>query len=256
MRVEIIRYRSQKVIGLLMLPVLLLFGGEATARQPDWRLYDQLLQEHVTAGQRQGISLNLVNYRNLAKDQRFSLLLKQLAEFRPAALEEGSEQLAFYINAYNILAISLIIDNRPLDSIRDIGSWFRPVWKRPAGVLGGREVSLDEIEHKVLRKMSEPRIHFAIVCASLSCPDLRPEAYRAEKLESQLEDQTIRFLSNSEKGVKASSEGIQVSKIFDWFAEDFEPTGAGAFVRRYLDVAGTGAVTGYLPYHWQLNGDS
>lgn len=114
-----------------------------------------------------------------------------------------------------MLAIKTVLDHWPLQSIRDAGSFFSPVWKKPAGMVAGKVRSLHEIEHDILRAMHEPRIHFAIVCASVSCPDLRPEAYNAAQLDDQLDDQATIFLSRQQKGLRIEANGVQLSKIFD-----------------------------------------
>jgi hypothetical protein len=203
-----------------------------------------------------GIQSNLVNYQAFSRDPKFASLLERLALFDSTTLTE-KEKLAFYINAYNLLAIKLVTDHKPTHSIRDIGTWFRPVWQKPAGVLAGKTISLDTIEHKILRKMKEPRIHFALVCASMSCPDLRTEAYTSKKLETQLEDQTRTFLANKTKGFKISGETIYVSKIFDWFSEDFSEekntTGVLKFIAQYSIEAGRFSHYRTLDYDWQLN---
>jgi hypothetical protein len=142
----------------------------------DWSDYSALLKQNVQPGETSGIRTNLVNYTVIASDPKFSSLIERLASFNPSSLK-GAEKLAFYINTYNLFAIKLIADHKPKHSIRDIGTWFSPVWQKPAAMLNTKTISLDTIEHKILRHMNEPRIHFAIVCASLSCPDLRTEAY-------------------------------------------------------------------------------
>jgi hypothetical protein len=148
----------------------------------------------------------------------------------------------------------MVIDHLPLTSIRDAGSLFSPVWKKPVGMLGGRMVTLDEIEHEILRPLGEPRIHFAIVCASLSCPDLRREAFTVPQLEAQLEDQTRRFLTNASKGLRVEGTQAQVSQIFDWFEEDFDSAGGvEAFVRRYRELPPQIRLRAAIPYDWNLN---
>lgn len=223
-----------------------------TAAAFDWRAYDQLLREHVHSGQRFGINANLVDYAAIAKDSRFAPIAEQLASYNPAPLNK-IEKLAFYINAYNYFALKLVVDQQPQNSIRDIGNFFSPVWKKPAGKINGESVSLDFIEHQVLRKMGEPGIHFAIVCASLSCPDLRAEAYNPEDLMQQLNDQIQLFLNNS-KGLKADKNTLYISKIFDWFSADFKPYGGVLpFLRLYKPELSRFDSFSTLDYDWRLN---
>jgi hypothetical protein len=222
----------------------------------DWSDYSTLLKQNIINAEKSGIKTNLLDYQSISKDPKFSSLIERLAAFDPAKLE-GKEKMAFYINTYNLFAIKLIADHKPKHSIRDIGTWFSPVWQKPAAMLTAKTISLDTIEHKILRKMGEPRIHFAIVCASLSCPDLRTEAYSAESLDKQLDEQTRSFLGNVGKGINIEGETIYISKIFDWFAKDFasdkKPASVLKFIAQYNMEAGRFSEYQTLDYNWQLN---
>lgn len=238
--------------GFLSLAAVLLSPNAAQAG--DWDLLDAILAQYVKPVQRAGIRFHGVDYEALALDPRYQQLLKQIEGSEPATLSNPDERLAFYINAYNVYAIKMVIDNMPMDSIRDAGSLFTPVWKKPVGYIAEEPVTLDQIEHAILRSMGEPRIHFAIVCASLSCPNLRLEAYRAENLEQQLEDQTKRFLDDDTKGLTLEEQQVRLSQIFDWFEEDFEAAGGvEAFIRRYQDLPEQIRWRANLPYDWDLN---
>lgn len=224
----------------------------------DADLWDALLAAHTrevpdAAGVR-------VDYGALRREPRWPALLESLAGAAPP--EEAAARLAFWINAYNVLAIDVVVKGRPAESIRDLGSLLRPVWKRPAGSVAGRSATLDEIEHEILRPLGEPRIHAAIVCASVSCPSLRREAYRGEHLEAQLEDAVRRFLADPRKGSRLEADGLRLSPIFDWFARDFAARGG---VRAYLEPRlpeasaralrerGTELALRYFDYDWRLN---
>ncbi len=189
--------------------------------------FDSLLNEYVVDG--------LVDYQTLQNNQdRLAGYEKALASVSAEQLGNWSEaeQIAFWVNAYNAFTLRAIIDNYPIKrgALKGI---FGPsnsilqipgVWKKLEWQAGGRSITLDEIEHEVLRKQFvEPRIHFAIVCASISCPDLRSEAYVADRLNEQLNEQLQMFIANPEKGVAVDrdKEEVSLSKIFDWFAEDF-----------------------------------
>ncbi|MBF0623877.1 MAG: DUF547 domain-containing protein [Magnetococcales bacterium] len=239
--------------GLLLLAGLIV-PAVGLAEEPDWSGYAGLLQRHLTRNTVQGIELAWVDYAGLGGDPGFKALGQRLADFPVAQLADRREQLAFHINGYNVLAMGLVVDNHPLRSLKDLGNWLRPVWKRPAGRLGGREVTLHEVEHDILRRLGEPRIHAAIVCASLSCPDLRAEPFTAARLEEQLEDQMRRFLANPAKGLRMENGQVRVSRIFDWFAEDFGPL--EPFLRRHRPDLPPGApIAADLPYLWELNGN-
>jgi hypothetical protein len=153
-----------------------------------------------------------------------------------------SEQIATWINAYNAFTVELILRHREeISSIRDIPRSQR--WKLRAWNVGGNTVSLDQIEHDILRpEYEEPRIHFALNCASIGCPALRDEAYSGAHLDAQLDDAAQRFLTNPEKGARTGfREGwlggetptLWLSSIFDWFREDFEQ--AAGSVREYVE---------------------
>jgi Protein of unknown function, DUF547 len=241
--------------GALAAALLGLLSTGAAAAEPDWTDYEYLLQRYVARGTTAGVELNQVDYRGLGSDAAFAAAVAKLAAFPLKRLEGREETLAFYINAYNILALKMVVDNRPLASIRDIGSVFKSVWKRPAGNIGGQTVSLDDIENGRLRKMGEPRIHLAIVCASVSCPDLRTEVYRSDRLEAQLDAQCTDFLNNPGKGLRRSGERAEISKIFKWFADDFAVQGGvAAFVRRYHPLPDTVSLRPSIDYNWSLNG--
>jgi len=156
------------------------------------------------------------------------------------------------LNAYNIMAIHKVLSAWPVQSIRDEGGLFSPVWKQHAGVVAGKMRTLDEIEHHILRPMHEPLMHVAIVCASVSCPDLRMEPYRASVLGQQLRDQAVMFLNNPQKGLRVDTDGVHLSKIFDWFAEDFSDV--RAWIRHFHPALPAHAkIAGYMPYDWHIN---
>ncbi len=247
--------RSVRWAGML-LAVLAAAGRPCAATEPDWHDYAALLAAHVRAGQRDGITLNLVDYGALATDPRFASALATLQNFPLAKLAGRHEWLAFHINAYNLLALKMVVEHQPVQSIKDIGNFLRPVWQRSAGQLDGEAVSLADIEHRRLRKQGDARIHFAIVCASVSCPDLRTEPYRGATLDKQLNDQVMHFLANPDKGLRVARDGVHVSQIFDWFEGDFASAGGVAgFIARYLAVPSELGLAADIDYDWRLNGE-
>lgn len=238
------------------LVLLLLPNLPANADEPDWGPYAAILSQYVHQGSKLGIALHAVDYRGIRQDDEWSKVLASVADFDLSRLHEREERLAFWINAYNILAINMVLEHWPLHDIRDAGMLFWPVWHRSAGRIGGKMRTLHEIEHRILRPMGDPRIHMAIVCASVSCPDLRIRPYRAAFIEQHLDEQAALFMANSGKGVRIADGGIYISEIFDWFEADFDgPEGVKRFIRLYREDMGAGiSVAGHLPYHWQLNG--
>lgn len=238
----------------LILFINIYWAFNAFAMEPDWRAYAETLQ-HVSQGSKHGTPLALVDYQALKDNGKLDVAYQQLSAFHVDSLSSQEEKLAYYINAYNILALKMVVDHFPLGGIKDIGSFFNPVWDRPAGKINGKTVSLGDIEHKILRPMGDPRIHLAIVCASVSCPDLRKEPYTAARLNTQLDEQARSFLNNENKGLRVAKKKIQISKIFDWFEKDFKETGGvEAFIRRYRPDLADLSIDANIPYDWSLNG--
>lgn len=230
----------------------------------DYTAYAKLLQAHVGTGMINGIQLHLVDYQAVKGDPRYAKALQEFAAARPETFKTRAERFAFWVNAYNLLAIKAVIDQYPTNSITDGGSLLQPIWKKKIGTVAGKTYALDEIEHGILRpEFMDPRVHFAIVCASLSCPDLRTEPYVAERLDVQLDEATRGFLGNRTKGLVPGPDGqsAKVSSIFKWFLEDFTAAGGVAeFIRAKVDpplavrVAGlTNSGLSYLDYDWSLN---
>lgn len=230
-------------------------------------MFDKLLCSHFP-----GSILVLVRY------------LELVGALKPAVLIafKDDERLALFLNAYNALCVNTILcwmrehDGVPPSSINDVSTWRKSVWKEHAGKVAGSNVTLDYIEHSVLRtEWAEPRIHACLVCASLSCPNLRGEAYDARRLNEQMDDQTRKWLANTTKGVLVTPPSaddpkpqITLSRIFLWFRDDFvrgesttgSSTGSAAaemgldlsFARRYNPEVRDGAIV-FFPYNWSLN---
>ncbi|QPJ60678.1 MAG: DUF547 domain-containing protein [Candidatus Nitronauta litoralis] len=244
-----------KIVGLSFLFTILL-ANHALAF--DFSGWDALLKKHVKSTSIDGVKLNGVDYVEIKKDPGYIKLIAGLKVFSPKALKTRREKLAFWINTYNVMAVKMVLDHYPVESIKDAGGIFSSVWKKKVGQVGGKDVTLNEIEHEILRPMGEPRIHVAIVCASVSCPDLRPEAYKEDQLDGQLNDQMRQFLANSSKGLKVSGKDVYISKIFKWFEEDFEVKGGVSnFLYPYAPnstrVALKNVSFDYLDYNWNLN---
>ncbi len=195
---------------------LLILSFNIFAAEPDWNAYAEVLK-NVSTGTKNNVKLALVDYQTLKENGKLEAAYQQLSSFPVKNLSNKEEKLAFYINAYNILALKTVVDHWPLDSIKDVGNLLSPVWGKPSGSIDDKTVSLDDIENKILRPMGEPRIHFAIVCASVSCPDLRNTPYTASKLNAQLDEQVQKFLTNADKGLRVGDKDIQISRIFGWF---------------------------------------
>ena len=210
----------------------------------DHGLFNELLQKHVSV---QGN----VDYKGFELDKaKLKSYIRSLGEHTPSDSWTKEDKLAYWINAYNALTIDLILRNPKVNSIKDIKNpWNQRLWK-----LGDNWYDLNEIEHKILRKMEEPRIHFAIVCASVSCPKLQNHAFVGSNIDNQLSRATKEFLNDPSKNVLTKN-NLTLSKIFDWFSKDFKQNGTLIdFLNRYSDIEiSPKASINYKDYDWNLN---
>lgn len=207
-------------------------------------LWTELLQKHVS-------SQGNVNYKGFKTDEiKLKNYFQSLSENTVEDSWSKAEKLAYWINAYNAFTIQLIIDNYPVKSIKDINS----PWDQRFIKLGEKSYSLNDIEHEILRKMGDARIHFAIVCASVSCPKLLNKAFEASKLEAQLNAATKAFLTDPERN-NLSENKIEISKIFKWFSSDFKQNGSLIdFLNKYSEITiSENASKSYKDYNWDLN---
>jgi len=226
--------------------------------------YDKLLNEAII----EKGSQTAVNYDYIKSNS--DALDKSLSEIESVSKKEfdswnEQQQLAFLINTYNAFTLKLIVNNYPgIDSIKDLGGLFSSPWDKKFFSLFGEKTNLDHVEHGVLRKeYNEPRIHFAINCASKSCPALQKQAYVATELEQQLEHAAIQFLRDSEHNrFNAEKNTLEISSIFKWFKEDFTKSGSlKDYVARYINdntevqaqVKSDSVRIIYLDYDWSLN---
>jgi hypothetical protein len=219
--------------------------------------WDALLRKHVVL--LEGGKVSQLRYAGMAQERAaLRQYLQELSSVGEAEFQALSapQQVAFLINAYNAYTVEKILTRYPdIRSVWDFGKFFGNPFRDEFFSLLGRKSSLDAIEHGILRKRyAEPRIHFALNCASVGCPMLREEAYVAPRLEQQLEEQTVRFLSDRSRN-RYRDGRLEVSMIFDWFREDFEPR--EAFLLRYAALLGVppGArpKLAFLDYDWSLN---
>ena len=242
---------------LALLLGLLLAGQASWAQAFDHSLFDGLLRRHTSRG--------LVDYDAFAGAPEFAQYLAQLGRSSPDKLSRG-EQVAYWINAYNAWTIDLVNRHHERASIQNIRNALgHSPWQEPFVKAGGRSYTLDQVEHEMLRKrFPEPRIHFAVVCAAVSCAPLRAEAYTGARLELQLEEQARNYLLGRTKGsrVDVANGVVYVSKIFTWYRDDFGGTDAsiGQFIARYYPdgpekhiLQGGRFRLVELEYDWSLN---
>lgn len=212
-----------------------------------------LLTEHVD-------DKGHVNYKGFIKDSvDFNAYLDVLRTNPPQDSWKKEDQLAFWINAYNAFTVQLIIRNYPVQSIKELGGAIYKVntpWDIKFITIGTKTYDLNNIEHGIIRKkFSEPRIHFAVNCASVSCPRLRNEAYVGNKLNEQLDDQAFTFINDATKN-EINKDCIKISKIFKWFEGDFKKSGVKIvpFINKYSTVkVKKKAKISYQDYNWNLN---
>ena len=201
-----------------------------------------------------------------AHPQDLTRYLDQVAAVSKAEFKKWSEpeQIAFLANAYNAYTLRLIIDHYPLKSIKDIGSFFQGPWDQPVVRLFGETITLNTLEHKILRvDYAEPRLHFALVCAAKGCPPLRNEAYVGVRLNEQLNDQGKQFLAETAKNrVEAAEHTVYLSPIFKCYAGDFEKK-SGSVLAALKPYWPAKPVAGYeefeiryTGYDWSLNEQS
>ncbi len=230
--------------------VALFLVGLAAAAPPDHAAFDQLLHANVRAG--------VVDYPAFQDSPAFRRYVAGLAA--PATLDGKAQTLAYYINAYNALAIAGILEGLSPSTFLGRARYFRvKTWP-----LNGRSTTLYDLEHEFIRPLGEPRIHFAIVCASRSCPALRAEAYAPDTLDAQLDDQARNFVNNDFRNhFDPKAKVAQLSEIFKWYDEDFRAAAGSTqqFIARYAsdpDTAKLLAEGGFgiewIGYDWNLNG--
>ena len=258
----------------ILVAVALVFACAGTLRaEISHQLWDDLLQRHVRV--LDGGRATQVDYRGMAADR--PQLVRYLQSLEKVSREEfdtwpKNRQLAFLINAYNAWTVQLILGRYPdLQSIKDLGSLFRSPWKQVFIPLLGEQRSLDDIEHGLIRGSgcyNEPRIHFAVNCASIGCPALMNRGYSEDNLDRQLEEATRLFLSDRSRNRHENGK-VKVSSIFKWYREDFESGWRGAkslgqFLALYGDSLGLDGKTAealrsgaidldFFEYDWRLN---
>ncbi|MDB5809687.1 MAG: hypothetical protein JWN94_1809 [Betaproteobacteria bacterium] len=263
------------VVGLILGAVLCVTSRTAFALDHNHAAWDALLKRNVVVAPNANSSR--VDYAAFKRESdALDRYLTELSAVTPAEYDGWTreQKLAFLVNAYNAFTIKLVLTRYPgVKSIKDIGSLLQSPWKRPFFVLLGEKRSLDDVEQRMIRApgaFDEPRIHFALNCASIGCPMLREEAYVGAKLEAQLESAVRRFLGDRSRNRYDPVAGrLEISPIFDWYKADFEKGGPGIasvprFLARYADFVADEAVghamvrraklpIRYLDYDWRLN---
>lgn len=240
---------------------VLIFGQNLLAQ--DNQMFTDILKKYVKNG--------LVDYTGLQKNKELDKYLSQLSNTNPDKLNRN-EKLAFWINAYNAFTLQVVRDNYPIESITDLHTGGKiigyligkTIWDKQFITINNKKYSLNDIEHNILREMNEPRIHFAVVCASISCPELRNEAFEADNIDVQLQEQTTKFLNDKTRNhFDVKNRKAYISEIFNWFGEDFGASNENIlkFISKYLsenisiDIKSNISKwnMSYNDYNWNLN---
>jgi hypothetical protein len=244
---------GRRIRVILVLGWVLAAASGARAEEVDYGTYAELLQAHVRDG--------VVDYAGFKADEaRLDDYLARNGRVNPESLSR-EDRFAYYINAYNAWTIKLILTGYPgVKSIKDLGSLLQSPWKQSFVKIDGRTLTLDEIEHSILRpQFKDARVHFAIVCASKGCPPLMEQPYRGAVLDEQLNRVTTAFL-NRPGNYRLEGDRFEVSSIFKWFGEDFGNLFdfyirfALGDLKRALQSGRDRIKIGYLDYDWSLNG--
>lgn len=249
------KYILSIVCSLALFTACMAAIPEGTSSEPPSHdVWNSLLKKYVN-------DEGFVNYKGIIKDKAtLDKYLDLLSSNPPSSKWSKNEKMAYWINAYNAFTVKLIVKHYPVKSIKDIGSsiqipFVNTPWQYKFFEIGGEKMKLDEIEHKILRKdFDDPRIHFALVCASYSCPRLRNEAYTASKLDKQLDDQARYFLANKKKN-EISANKLLLSKYFTWYKGDFTKNSSLIeYLNKYAPVKiNKDADISYKDYNWSLN---
>lgn len=211
--------------------------------KPNHSSFNGLLAKYVSAS-------GNVNYKGLkSTESKLDAYLKDLDANVPAGDWTKDEKLAYWMNAYNAFTIKLILNNYPVSKITDLHGG-KP-WDQKWISLGGKTYSLNDIEHTIIRPtFKDPRIHFAVNCAAKSCPPLLNKAYTGQNVDRELTKVTKAFVNSASN--KISNSSVEISKIFEWYAEDFG--NIIDYLNQYAaEKVDSNAKVGYLPYNWALN---
>ena len=227
---------------------------ERSNAKVDHTLYVELLEKYFENG-----TVDYQGFKNEAAKLDRYLKVLEVTDTKKLSRDE---QFAYYINAYNAWTIKLVLTGYPgIKSIKDLGSIFKTPWEKRFARIDGDILTLDHIEHDILRpRFKDPRVHFAVNCASKGCPPLRPEPYRGGTLDQQLDEMTRTFINDSRHN-RIEGRTLYMSSIFKWFSEDFHDDVVGFFLKyaqgdlkKQLEENKRNIQVKYLDYDWSLNG--
>lgn len=229
---------------IIILAAFLLTQNLSLAQYTNYQFFETFLQKYVDENGK--VNYTKINSNKVDLDK----VIARFDDLKPKQNWSKNEKLAYWINAYNAFSIKLIIDNYPLKSITEVSN----AWKINFINFEGSKISLDDIDYRILKPLQEPRIHFAINCASYSCPSLKNRAFYPDTIEQELENAAFTFLNDAERN-QISKKEAKLSKLFDWFAADFTTElDLISFINQYSKVKiNNSTKISYLDYNWSLN---
>ena len=234
---------------VILFALLIISGITFGTEQPDHSIFDRLLKEYVN-------SAGTVDYKGMKT--KMDSLDKYLIELRntlPDSDWSRNANKAYYINAYNAYTLKFVLTKYPVTSVKDVSFSGKDIWTIRLVKLGGKTYNLTGLENDILRRMKDPRIHFAINCASYSCPRLWNRAFTEKNVDAKMTKLTKEYINDSKHNI-IKEKKIQISEIFDWYSIDFVKDGQSLiqFLNKYSSVKiSPTAKVEYLPYNWSLN---
>ncbi len=248
---------------VFLVSICALFGGAGTARAQQELPralqflvpYGGLLNDFTTPMSIRQINTRAVDYASWQTDPRHEEAMRLLYASDPESLRDDNEKKAFWLNAYNLLTIDLVIKQNVQNSIKQLAGWFSSPWKDYTWPIANKPYTLDDIEHKILRPMGDARVHMALNCAAISCPNLRNEPYLPARLDAQLDEQVQDFLTDPSKGLKPVDIGndeYAASEIFKWYKDDFNKGDPESWIAEQLGYEDVG-IESFIDYNWTLN---
>lgn len=233
----------------ILLAFSLIMGLSLFAGKPDHSSFDALLQKHVN-------SSGKVDYQGFKSDSKeLDAYLKDLNENSPSSDWSKYEKLAYYINAYNAYTIKLVLSKYPIKSVTDVKFGGKGFWDFKTVKLGGKMYTLNELENNVIRKFGDARIHFAVNCASYSCPKLLNKAFTPDNISKEMSSAAKKYINDSKHNV-ITADKVEISQIFDWYKDDFVSEGQTIidYLNKYSNVEiNADAEVTYKDYNWSLN---
>ena len=216
--------------------------------------YNGLLKAYASPVEKEGIKYIGIDYDGWAKDPRHKKAMMDLLGIDPEKIRSIEAKKSFWINAYNLLTIDMITRTGERETIKNQGDAMKSVGSTMKWKIGGKEYTLDQIKNDVLRPMKDPRVNFALNSGSISCPDIRREAYTASKLDAQLRDQVLVTFKNETKGIKFDGDTVRVPLYMEWVKSDFKEGNIKEWLKGYYpEHINADTEVGFFQHNWAIN---